>query len=113
MLLLDLIRRTETRTEAAVPPQADSPQQVELRARRAGGARGAAAGGERRDHRRLARTARTAFCGVGVPGDATVSRTRTQANWLERMVAEVELWVARSPDPSEQHAAVLVADGRG
>jgi len=75
-----------------------------------GCARGAAAGGERRDHRRLARTARTAFCGVGVPGDATVSRTRTQANWLERMVAEVELWVARSPDPSEQHAAVLVAD---
>lgn len=110
LLLLDLIQRTETPQQAAIPPRSDKPAHVEVRARRAiatiaprlnVGADVIAAWLE---------AIASAFCGVGVPGDTTPSRTRTLIANLNALVKDVEVWIARSPDPSEQHSGVMVLD---
>ncbi|MBR0661380.1 hypothetical protein [Neoroseomonas oryzicola] len=110
LLLLDLIRRTETREEAAIPPQSDTPQNIESRARRAVARFAPRIGVSAEIVAAWLEALAAAFCGVGVPGDRTVSRTRALVAGLRRMVEEIELWIAQSPDPGEQHAAVLVTD---
>lgn len=110
LLLLDLIRRTETREEAAIPPQSDTPQNVEARARRAVARFAPRIGVSAEIVAAWLEALAAAFCGVGVPGDRTVSRTRAMVAGLRRMAEEIELWIAQSPDPGEQHAAVLVTD---
>jgi hypothetical protein len=110
LLLLDLIRRTESREEAVVPPQSDTPAQIEQRARRAVARVAPRLGVSPEIIAAWLEALAAAFCGVGIPGDAGRSRTRMLVAALEAMVAEIELWVAQSPDPAEQHAAVLVVD---
>ncbi len=110
LLLLDLIRRTESREEAVVPPQSDTPAQIEQRARRAVARLAPRLGVSPEIIAAWLEALAAAFCGVGIPGDAGRSRTRMLVAALEAMVTEIELWVAQSPDPAEQHAAVLVVD---
>ena len=110
LLLLDLIRRTETREEATVPPQSDTPAQIEQRARRAMARFAPRLGVSAEVIAAWLESLAGVFCGVGVPGDSAVSRTRAQLRRLETLIEEIELWVAQSPDPGEQHAALLVAD---
>lgn len=110
LLLLDLIRRTETREEAAIPPQSDTPARIEQRARRAMARFAPRLGVSAEIIAAWLESLAGAFGGVGVPGDTAVSRTRAQLRGLEALIAEIEHWVAQSPDPGEQHAAHLVAD---
>jgi hypothetical protein len=110
LLLLDLIRRTESREEAAVPPQADSPARVEQRARQAVARFAPRLGVSAEIIAAWLESIAGAFCGIGVPGDPSPSRIRAMIAGLRAMVAEIELWVAQSPDPGEQHAAALVMD---
>jgi hypothetical protein len=110
LLLLDLIRRTETAEEAAIPPQADAPANIERRARRAVARFAPRVGVSAEIIAAWLESLAGAFCGVGVPGDTVVSRTRRMAQDLAALVGEVELWVAHSPDPHEQHAASLVIE---
>jgi hypothetical protein len=110
LLLLDLIRRTETRDEAAVAPQMDSPANVEQRARRAVARFAPRLGVSAEIIAAWLESIAGAFCGVGVPGDPALSRTRALAQRLKTLTEEIELWVAQTPDPGEQHAATLVTD---
>ncbi|CAH0298937.1 hypothetical protein [Roseomonas sp. CECT 9278] len=110
LLLLDLIRRTESRDEATVPPQADTPVRIEQRARRAVARFAPRLGVSPEIIAAWLEAIASAFCGVGIPGDPGVSRTRALVVGLQAMVNEIELHVAQSADPSEQHAAVLVMD---
>jgi hypothetical protein len=110
LLLLDLIRRTETREEAVVPPQSDTPVQIELRAKRAVARFAPRLGVSPEIIAAWLEAIASAFCGVGIPGDPSPTRTRALVAGLQAMVGEIELWVAQSLDPSEQHAAVLVMD---
>jgi hypothetical protein len=110
LLLLDLIRRTESRDEAVVPPQADTPANIEARARRAVARFSPRLGVSPEIIAAWLEAIASAFCGVGIPGDTSVSRTRGLVTTLQTMIAEIELFVAQSPDPGEQHAAVLVID---
>ena len=110
LLLLDLIHRTESRDEAAVPVHLDKPQNVESRARRAVARFAPRLGVSVDIVAAWLESIAGAFCGVGVPGDRTVSRTRAMVARLKQLVEEVELWIAQTPDPGEQHAAVLVTD---
>lgn len=110
LLLLDLVRRTESVEEARIPPHADTPANIEQRARRAVGRIAPRLGVSADIIAAWLETLAGAFCGVGVPGDRTVSRTRDLLARIETMVTEIELWVARSPDPGEQHGAALVVD---
>ncbi|GGJ09522.1 hypothetical protein [Neoroseomonas lacus] len=48
--------------------------------------------------------------GIGVPDDGATSRMRGLAQSLASMVQEIELWIAQSVAPREQHAAILVID---
>ena len=110
LLLLDLIRRTESRDEAPVPPQADTPQNIEIRARRAVARFAPRIGVSADVVAAWLESLAGAFAGVGVPGDSVLSRTRALVIRLEELVGQLELWVAQSPDPAEQHAAMLVVD---
>lgn len=110
LLLLNLIRRSETAEEARVAPQADTPAQVEMRARRAMLRFAPRLGVSAEAIATWLEAIATVFCGVGVPEDTTVSRTRGLAAQLAAVVGEIERWVAQSPDPQEQHAAMLVMD---
>jgi hypothetical protein len=110
MLLLDLIRRSETAEESATPPQADSPANVERRARRAVGRIAPRIGVTPEIIAAWLESLAGAFCGVGVPGDPVPSRTRRMARDLVALVDQVALWVAQSPDPHEQHAATMVME---
>lgn len=110
LLLLDLIRRTESAEESRVPPQADTPAEIEQRARRAVARVAPRLGVSPDVVAAWLESIAAAFCGIGVPGDGTTSRTRGLLRRLGALVGEVELWVARSPDPAEQHAAALVID---
>jgi hypothetical protein len=110
LLLLDLVRRTESRDEAAVPPQADTPANIEMRARRAVARFAPRLGVSPEIIAAWLEALATAFCGVGIPGDAAASRARALVAALQSMIAQIELFVAHAPDPAEQHAAVLVMD---
>lgn len=110
LLLLDLIRRTETPEEARIPPHADTPARIEQRARRAMGRIAPRLGASPDVIAAWLEALASAFCGVGVPGDRTVSRTRDLLVRIESLVNEIDLWVARCSDPGEQHGAALVAD---
>lgn len=110
LLLLDLIRRTETREESEIPPQSDIPERVEQRARRAVARFAPRLGVSPEVVAAWLEALAAAFCGVGVPGDAATSRTRALAAQLVRTAHEIEIWVAQSPDPQEQHAAALVIE---
>lgn len=110
LLLLDLVRRTETREEAVVLPQADTPVQIELRAKRAVARFAPRLGVSAEIIAAWLEAIAAAFCGVGIPGDPGLSRTRGLVAALKAMIAEIELWVAQSADPGEQHGAVLVMD---
>jgi hypothetical protein len=110
LLLLDLIRRTETREEAVVPPQSDTPVQIELRAKRAVARFAPRLGVSPEIIAAWLEAIASAFCGVGIPGDPSPTRTRALVAGLQAMVGQIELWVAQSLDPSEQQAAVLVMD---
>lgn len=110
LLLLDLIRRTETGAEAAVPPQADSPGNVERRARRAIARIAPRSGVGAEVVAAWLESLAGAFCGVGVPGDPTESRTRLLLRRIVALAGEIDLWIARSPTPAEEHAAALVTD---
>jgi hypothetical protein len=110
LLLLDLIRRSETAEEAAVPPQADSPANIERRARRAVARFAPRIGVSADVVAAWLESLAGAFCGVGVPGDPTESRTRRLLRQITTLVEEIDLWVAQSPMPGEEHAATLVTD---
>jgi hypothetical protein len=110
LLLLDLIRRTESREEALVSPFADTPANIEMRARRAVARFAPRLGVSAEIIAAWLEAIAAAFCGVGIPGDTSVSRARGLVNALQTMIAEIELFVAQSHDPGEQHAAVLVVD---
>lgn len=110
MLLLDLIRRSETPEEAATPPQADTPANVERRARRAVARIAPRIGVTPEIIAAWLESLAGAFCGVGVPGDSVPSRTRRMARDLASLVEQVDLWVAQGPDPHEQHAAIMVTE---
>ncbi len=110
LLLLDLVRRTETPAEAGIPPQADTPRNVEQRARRAVARFAPRIGVSAEIVAAWLEALAAAFCGVGVPGDRTPSRARATVATLRRMVEEIGLWIAQTPDPAEQHAALLVTD---
>jgi hypothetical protein len=110
LLLLDLIRRTESREEAAVPPQADTPANIESRARRAVARFAPRLGVSPEIIAAWLESLAAAFCGVGIPGDTGVSRTRALVAALKAMVQEIEIWVAQSQDPSAEHGAKLVVD---
>lgn len=110
LLLLDLVRRTETRAEAAIPPEADTPTNIEARARRAVARFAPRLGVSVDVIAAWLESVAAAVADIGVPGDAATPRLRSLARRLAALVAEVELWIAQSPDPVEQHAALLVAD---
>lgn len=110
LLLLDLIRRTEPGTEATVPPQSDTPANIEARARRAVARIAPRIGVSPEIIAAWLEAIASAFCGVGIPGDNTVSRTRGLVTALHTMIAEIDLFVAQSPDPGAQHGAILVVD---
>ena len=110
LLLLDLIHRTETPAEARTPAHADTPTQIEHRAKRAIARIAPRLGVGPDIVAAWLEALAGAFCGVGAPGDTTASRTRGLKARIGTMIEEVELWVARSPDPAEQHGAALVAD---
>lgn len=110
LLLLDLIGRTETRGEATVPPQLDTPANIESRARRAVARFAPRLGVSAEIIAAWLESIAGAVAGVGVPGDSGTSRMRGLAQRLAAMVQEIELWVAQSVDPREQHAAMLVID---
>lgn len=110
LLLLDLVRRTETRQEATIAPQLDSPANVEQRARRAVARFAPRLGVSAEIIAAWLESIAGAFCGVGVPGDPAPSRTRGLAQRLRTLTEEIDLWVAQTPDPGEQHAATLVTD---
>ncbi|MEO3470753.1 hypothetical protein AAFN86_02720 [Roseomonas sp. CAU 1739] len=110
LLLLDLIRRSETRDEAAVPPQRDTPANIEIRARRAVARYAPRLGVSAEIIAAWLESIAAAFAGIGVPGDGAASRMRALAQRLIAMVQEIELWIAHSADPKEQHAAMLVVD---
>lgn len=113
LLLLDLIRRTETGAEAAIPPEADSPPNVELRGRRAVARIAAHVGVPAESVAAWLEALAGAVAGVGVPGDRTASRTREMVARLEALVRDIATCVARLPDPGEHHAARLVTDAAG
>lgn len=110
LLLLDLVRRTESPAEARVPPEADTPAGVEQRARRAVARLAARLGVGPDVVAAWLESIAAAFCGVGLPGDGAASRTRGLLRRLEALAAEVEPWAAHGRDPAEQHAATLVTE---
>jgi hypothetical protein len=110
LLLLDLIRRTETREEAAIPPQRDTPANIETRARRAVARFAPRLGVSAEIIAAWLEAIAGAAAGIGVPGDAAPGRMRGLATRLAILAEEVELWIAQSADPKEQHAAMLVVD---
>ncbi len=110
LLLLDLVRRTETRDEAAVPPQADTPANIEIRARRAVARFAPRLGVSVEIVAAWLESIAVAVAGIGVPGDSATSRMRGLARRLAAMAEEIALWIAHSADPREQHAAMLVVD---
>lgn len=110
LLLLDLVRRTETREEALVPPQSDTPANVEMRARRAVARFAPRLGVSAEIIAAWLESIAGAVAGIGAPGDGGPSRMRTLAQHLATLVQEIELWIAQSPDPTEQYAALLVVD---
>jgi hypothetical protein len=110
LLLLDLIRRTETREEAAIPPHADKPANIEIRARRAVARFAPRLGVSPEIIAAWLEAIAVAFCGVGIPGDTGLSRSRALVAALQAMVSEIEIWVAQSADPAGEHGAVLVMD---
>lgn len=110
LLLLDLIRRTETEDEASVPPQSDAPANIERRAKRAVARFAPRLGVSPEIVAAWLESIAAAIAGIGVPGDPAASRTRNLANRLRALAQDVELWVAQNPDPQEQHAAQLVID---
>lgn len=110
LLLLDLVRRTETREEAAIPPQSDTPAQVEMRARRATARFAPRLGVSTEIIAAWLEAIAAAVAGIGVPADGMPCRMRGLARHLAAMAGEIELWVAQSADPKEQHAAMLVID---
>ncbi|MBW6399619.1 hypothetical protein KPL78_17300 [Roseomonas sp. HJA6] len=110
LLLLDLVRRTETRDEAAIPPQADTPANIETRARRAMARFAPRLGVSGDIIAAWLESIAGAVAAVGVPGDASPSRMRRLARRVATLAGEIELWIAQSADPTEQHAATLVVD---
>lgn len=110
LLQLDLIRRTETPEEAAVPPEADTPANLERRAKRAVARFAPRLGVSPEVLAASLESIAGAIAGIGVPADPTPSRTRGLATRLRSLMQEVEQWLAASPDPKEQHAAQLVMD---
>jgi hypothetical protein len=110
LLLLDLVRRTESAEEARLPPEADTPAGIERRARRAVARTAPTLGVGPDVVAAWLEAIATAFCGVGMPDDRPASRTRGLLARVEAMAGEVEVLAARSHDPAEQHAAALVVD---
>lgn len=110
MLLLDLIRRTESREEATVPPQLDKPDRIEVRARRAVARIAPRLGATPEIIAAWLEGIATAIAGLGVPGDPIPARTRVTVATIEAVIGEIELWIARNPDPGDQQAATLVID---
>jgi hypothetical protein len=110
MLLLDLIRRSEVASEAIVPPEADTPSNIEARARRAVGRFAPRMGVSAEIIAAWLESIAQAIAGLGVPGDTAPSRMRGLSRRVAAMVQEIQLWMAQSPDPGEQHAAMLVVD---
>lgn len=110
LMLLDLVSRTETRNEATVAPQADTPANIESRARRAVARFAPRLGVSPEIIAAWLEAIAAVVAGIGVPGDTAPSRMRALAQHLATTVQEIELWIAKSPDPREQHAAMLVVD---
>lgn len=110
MLLLDLIRRTESREEATVPPQLDKPDRIEARAKRAVARIAPRMGATPEIVAAWLEGIATAIAGLGVPGDPVPARTRVMVSAIETMIGEIELWIARNPDPGDQQAAALIID---
>lgn len=110
LMLLDLVSRTETRNEATVAPQADTLANIESRARRAVARFAPRLGVSPEIIAAWLEAIAAVVAGIGVPGDTAPSRMRALAQHLATTVQEIELWIAKSPDPREQHAAMLVVD---
>jgi hypothetical protein len=110
MLLLDLIRRTESREEATVPPQLDKPDRIEARAKRAVARIAPRLGATPEIVAAWLEGIAAAIAGLGVPGDPVPARMRVMVSAIEAMIGEIELWIARNPDPSDQQAAALIID---
>jgi hypothetical protein len=110
LLLISLIRHTESPTEGQIPPQRDKPAQIEARARRALGRLAPKLGWNAEDVASALEALAELLHPIGLPGDPVPSPLRREIQEIRRTADEIAAWCAGSPAAQDQRVGDVIAD---
>jgi hypothetical protein len=110
LLLLSVIRHTESPAEAQVPPARDTPANIEARARRALARLAPRLGWETEEVVSALEDIAAFIHHLGLPDDPLPGAVRRQIQDIRRTADEIAIWYAGSPAAQDQRVGDVIAE---
>jgi hypothetical protein len=110
LLLMRIIRQNESAAEAEVPPERDTPENLEMRAKRALWRTAPLLGLDAEDVAGCLEEVAALVQDIGVPGDARPARIRRQMAELGTLAREVAEWSAETPATKDSPVAEIIIE---